>query len=131
MVGRLHKFTTTKNGYRRIELRRSGERRARYVQHLVLEAFAGPCPEGQEARHLNGAPADNRSKNLCWGTDADQALDKIRHGRTGKKLSVDLVRKIRQSPKTGAELARELGVNKSSVNRARIGKVWAHVQGEE
>jgi HNH endonuclease/NUMOD4 motif len=30
------------------------------VHRLVLEAFVGPCPPGQECRHLNGNPSDNR-----------------------------------------------------------------------
>jgi len=47
---------------------------------LVATAFHGPCPDGQQCRHLNGDPADNRSDNLKWGTPSEQAHDKVRHG---------------------------------------------------
>ncbi|WP_336158169.1 HNH endonuclease signature motif containing protein [Amycolatopsis sp. VC5-11] len=52
----------------------------RSVHRLVLEAFVGPRPEGQEARHLNGNPADNRLHNLAWGTSSQNKADMVRHG---------------------------------------------------
>lgn len=61
------------------------------VHRLVLETFVGPQPEGQEARHKNGNPLDNRLVNLAWGTKEENSKDKIKHrpncGRCGKKLS--------------------------------------------
>jgi hypothetical protein len=47
---------------------RGGKQRKLYVHRAVLMAFVGPCPEGHEARHLNGEPNDNRLSNLCWDT---------------------------------------------------------------
>jgi len=38
----------------------------RRVDHLVLLAFVGPCPEGYECRHLDGDPANNHVDNLRW-----------------------------------------------------------------
>jgi HNH endonuclease len=61
-----------------VHLYRKGSRKACYVHRLVLEAFAGPCPEGAEPRHLNGDRADNRwPQNLEWVTDqpSDQRPD--------------------------------------------------------
>lgn len=68
--GRLRK------GYLGVNLGRSYR-----VHRLVLEAFVGPCPEGQEARHLNGDPADNRLENLAWGTSSENKADMIAMGR--------------------------------------------------
>lgn len=51
------------------------------VHILVLETFVGPRSPGQECRHLNGDPADNRLANLAWGTSTENAQDTIRHGR--------------------------------------------------
>lgn len=53
---------------------------SRYVHHLVLEAFVGSMPHGQEALHGNGHPADNRLVNLRWGTRGENNDDAVRHG---------------------------------------------------
>ncbi len=34
------------------------------LHRLICEAFHGPCPEGQECRHLDGDPSNNRPENL-------------------------------------------------------------------
>lgn len=52
----------------------------RYVHHLVLEAFVGPRPAGQEGLHGDGNPANNRAANLRWGTRAQNSDDAVRHG---------------------------------------------------
>lgn len=45
-----------------------------------MAAFAGPCPEGLEVRHLDGDPANNRLTNLCYGTHSENVQDSLRHG---------------------------------------------------
>ena len=70
-------------GYTRVTL--CGEtRERRLVHHLVLEAFAGARPTGAIARHLSGDHSDNRAVNLAWGTPAENAADRERHGRTAR-----------------------------------------------
>lgn len=58
----------------------TGKRRTRKVHHLVLEAFVGPCPLGQEARHLDGNPLNADLVNLIWGTPTANHWDRVRHG---------------------------------------------------
>lgn len=48
-----------------------GKGNSRLVHQLVLEAFAGPRPEGHEVLHLNHDPADNRLVNLKYGTRSE------------------------------------------------------------
>lgn len=50
------------------------------VHRLVMEAFAGPCPDGLEVCHLNGTGTDNRLANLVYGSRSDNATDQVRHG---------------------------------------------------
>ena len=70
----------------------------RLAHRLVLEAFAGPCPAGLEARHLeNGERRDNRPANLAWGTRREQAADRRRHGTARTKLNETKVSMIRTS----------------------------------
>lgn len=51
------------------------------VHTLVLEAFDKPRPEGLVGRHLDGNPENCRFDNLCWGTQEENAQDRVRHGR--------------------------------------------------
>jgi len=58
------------------------------MQKIVLRTFAGECPPGMEARHLDSDPANNRwapgneeetrkaGGNLVWGTKAENHADK-------------------------------------------------------
>ena len=75
---------------------RLGAKNPRDVHRLVLLAFLGPAPEGTEARHLNGDPADNRFENLVWDERRTNVSDRKWHeGCTRYKLSPDDVRHIR------------------------------------
>jgi hypothetical protein len=57
-----------------------GRRVTRTVHSLQMLAFAGPCPPGQETRHLNDISDDNRwPENLCYGTPEENLADRIRN----------------------------------------------------
>lgn len=69
------------NGYAYVTLYGAdGSRRNVAVAGLVLSAFSGSRPEGQEVRHLNGDKLDNNVDNLVWGTHTENEADKRRHG---------------------------------------------------
>lgn len=57
------------------------KRHNRNVHVLVCEAFHGDRPEGQQVRHLNGISTDNRAENLAWGTQSENMIDRVLHGR--------------------------------------------------
>jgi hypothetical protein len=67
-------------GHLRQTLMRDGERVSMLVHRLVLLAFVGPCPEGQEVRHLDGDPTNNRLDNLVYGSRSENIRDRYRHG---------------------------------------------------
>lgn len=52
----------------------------RMVHQLVLETFVGPAPEGMEACHNDGNPANNWVSNLRWDTHSGNMMDRRRHG---------------------------------------------------
>src|SRR5262245_7863305 len=52
-----------------------------YLHRLVLAAFVGPCPEGQEGMHADDDPANNALSNLSWGTRSENVTTSVRHGR--------------------------------------------------
>ena len=71
---------TNSGNYPLLILSRNGKQTGKYVHHLVLEAFVGPCPEGMEARHLDGNSYNPDLTNLCWGTSSENKFDEIHHG---------------------------------------------------
>jgi hypothetical protein len=77
-----------------------GRRNTRMVHQLVTTTFIGPRPPGEEVRHLDGDPANNRLTNLCWGTRSDNIRDAVAHGtwespaRAAGRKSPDSLRKL-------------------------------------
>ena len=65
-------YLVTSVGGRGVPLRR--------VHHLVLETYVGFRADGQECRHLDGVPTNNRLDNLKWGTREEQIADQKAHG---------------------------------------------------
>jgi len=72
--------TRPKNGYIVFWLWRDGQEHQKYGHHLVLEAFVGHRPAGQECLHGNGNRRDNRRSNLRWGTSLENSADMLAHG---------------------------------------------------
>lgn len=68
--------TTTKRGYQIVCL----QGKVYQVHSLILEAFVGPRPKGNECRHLDGKPGNNRLTNLRWGTPKENGEDRAIHG---------------------------------------------------
>jgi DNA invertase Pin-like site-specific DNA recombinase len=100
----------------------------------VLEAFVGECPPGHECRHLNGNKTDNRVENLAWGTSAENARDRVRHGTTtkaGAKLKPDDVSKIRAMLSDGipqARIAKLFCIGQMTVSDINRNKTWRDAQ---
>ena len=73
--------TVTHKGYYEVSLSRDGRKRPFKVCRLVLLAFAGPPPLGQEACHGPGGSLDDRwPENLRWDTHEENMRDRVRHG---------------------------------------------------
>lgn len=78
-TGRIRKLSPVA-GYPSVSLCRNGVQTTYYVHRLVMEAFVGPCREGQEVRHLDGDPSDNRLVRLAYGTPGENQMDNVRLG---------------------------------------------------
>jgi hypothetical protein len=63
------------------------KRRKTRVHVAVATAFHGTCPEGQQARHLDGDPLNNCCDNLKWGTPKENSEDQVRHRLKGLKTN--------------------------------------------
>ncbi len=138
--GRVLNPSRRAGGYRYVNLKRPGVCEKRSVHLLVLLAHVGPRPDGQETRHLDGNPENNRLDNLKYGTRVENAADKVRHGtlplgeRCGTSVltreEVQQARRIYASGRTLAEVARELDVGLCTIHDIISGRTWSHLEPE-
>ena len=126
----------TIHGYHKVALAAVGGFKHHFIHRLVLSTFVGPCPDGQETRHLNGDGEDNRLENLAWGTWEEQLSDQVRMGErlrgdecSWRRLSEADVKEIRATRGriSVREWGQRLGVNPGTVHLARVGQTWGHV----
>lgn len=113
--------------YAIVSLWRDGKPTYRYVHHLVLEAFRGPCPQGMERAHQNGRHRDNLLCNLRYKTKKENEADKLRHGTFGKKFSPLQVLAVRSAKGTQREIGARFGMSQSMVSDIKNGVKWGCV----
>lgn len=132
---RLLRPRPNREGYPRVSLCRDRKVYDRRVSRLVLEAFTGPCPPGQECRHvLDPDPMNCCLENLCWGTPLENARDRMRHGRQVhgqghgmSRLSEEDIQNIRAKLLAGQSqrsIARQHGISQPHVSDIKRGKRW-------
>lgn len=107
------------------------------IHVLVLTAFRGPSPEGEEGRHLNGNPHDNRLANLAWSTHLVNMRDRDKHGTLPRgeinkaaKLTEENVKEVRFLLSKGVsqrQISKRFGVSKYPIWAIANGKNWTHV----
>lgn len=94
LTGKVLSTRVSNRGYVLVDLTGdNGDRVTRTLHTLILGTFDGLPKPGQEARHLNDDPLDNRwapgataeerknaGGNLMWGTPAENNADKVANG---------------------------------------------------
>ena len=122
---------TPSQGYPRYTLRIDGKTVYRMSHQLVMEAFIGPCPNGQEVRRKNDDRSNPRLSNLEYGTRAQNVADCKRNGgfRNGAShLTEDLVREIHGRPtETTEALAKEYRVSTGTIESIMRVRHWKHL----
>lgn len=136
---RKNKATVAASGYVVIGMSKNGKIEQRRLHATILEAFAGPCPDGMECRHIDGNKQNNARLNLAWGTPQENADDKARHGTQWRgeqlpqaKLRAGQVVAIREAFAAGqfsTTLARKYGVTHRTILLIAKGRIWKSVGG--
>jgi hypothetical protein len=133
------KATSIACGYSKVTLYRGAGTKpvCKSIHRLVLEAFAGPAPEGTVAAHtLSNNKSDNRFANLRWASPKENNADKFVHGTAicgsqigSAKLTESDIPKIRQLCKTTAteQIAELYKVSHSTIRDVVVGKTWTRV----
>ena len=124
----------------------------KYGAHvLVARYYLGPCPDGQEVRHMcgRGHAGCVTATHLQYGTHKDNVKDAIRHGThfrvkysppigtpnySARKLSDDQVRWVRQQHKNGRntrDIGAEIGLSHTSIARIIRGVSYQNVKDPE
>jgi len=112
------------------------------AHRLVYEAMRGPIPDGILVCHHCDNPVCVNPDHLFLGTasaNIDDMLQKGRQGYTGRrgvknpkgKLHPYQIREIRikfSQGQSSSRLAKQYGVNKSTINRIINGDLWSHVR---
>lgn len=136
--------TANRNGYAGVTLSVNNQTRTFSVHRLMWEAFKGPIPHGLQINHINGDKMDNRLANLELCTPQEnhlhmrhilkrkQVVPKPRFGsqhKLSKLTEADVIemRDRHKKGQSGAALAREYGLNKSTACRILRGEAWTHV----
>ena len=124
-------------GYRRVRLYDRGRQRTVGVHLLALEAFVGPAPNGAEASHLDGDPANNRLDNLAWESHGRNNARKAEHGTqtfgethpVAKMSEADATRALHMWHRgvRQTEIARVIGVHPATISSLVTGRSWAHI----
>jgi hypothetical protein len=108
-----------------------------FVHVAVALAFLGPKKEGEETRHYDGNPANNRLDNLLYGSRSQNIDDAKRHKtfpllekRPGAKLTCLQAIEIAGSSIPTTILAKKYGVCAGVIRQIKTGETWESVTRE-
>ncbi|MGP5931510.1 NUMOD4 domain-containing protein [Corynebacterium glyciniphilum] len=105
--GVLRHGTQPANGYLYVTLYGEGKPWCVRVHQLVLRTFVRAPRPGEETRHLDGDPTNNRLENLAWGSHSENIQDVLKHG------------KHNNASRTTCKRGHAYGAPNSSVSRGR------------
>lgn len=74
----------SRDKYGRVNLFDGVKFHTKTVHSVILATFVGPRPTSAVIRHLDGNARNNRIDNLKYGSQSENALDTVAHGRNPK-----------------------------------------------
>lgn len=118
------------------ELSDAAQTKHRKLTHCwILWAFEGPPPGDRPyVCHRDGNPDNNRLDNLYYGTSAENARDRTRHGRSGAQLPDAVVHSIINQRAAGVsvtDIAAHHEVPAKKVRRILTGANYSAITGLE
>ena len=122
----LKQSRSSQSPYRAVTLCKDTKKLRYPIHKIVLLAFVGPRPEGMVTRHLDGDPLNNHLDNLTYGTQSENHIDRIKHGRGPVGGNHHLATLCAEQVESG-RILRDLGWSWVKINRAigRSGSITA------
>lgn len=102
-----------------------------YIHQLVMNTFVGPCPAGMQVRHLDDNRTNNRLGNLCYGTQKQNAQDRMKNYGTYHKIQTTDIPYIHALYASGLfmwEIAEMFEVTSKSIQAILHGKSYQQFQ---
>lgn len=128
----LSPYTTT-HGYFSVSLAKDAVHKKHSIHRLVLTSFT-LTNKKLDVCHIDGNKKNNKLENLKWGTRSENMQDCVRHGRTNRgtknpnvKLTPEMVLAIFEDKRVQHIIAREYGLNQSTISDIKTGKNWGHL----
>lgn len=133
-------------GYQSVSINKDRCRTWTHVHSLVAKAFlgapAGPVGGGKHdygVNHKDGDKLNNRADNLEYIKNSDNVLHARRTGLldvsgsgNGRAVlndsKVRQIRKLYESGSKQVQLAREFGINQTSISRVILRQTWGHIR---
>lgn len=117
--------------YLHVGIRQDGRFVNRVVHLLVMEAFIGPVPDGQEGMHVDSNAWNNNLTNLQYGTHSENMITRSK-ARAGwnRKLTPETVLQIReclQYPISQQEIASYFNVTQTVISAIFLKRTWRWV----
>lgn len=143
IAGRILRPGTKENGYLQVALRdNTGKPKNYYVHRLVMNAFAGECPDGCEVNHIDENKSNNHISNLeyvCHRTNINHGTNiyrrSIKSQKAVEQFSMDGVYITEFSSTIEAEI--QTGIWHNNISKACKGKaksaggfIWKYKNGK-
>lgn len=110
--------------------------KSKRAHRVSYELFNGPITAGLQVLHRCDCPICVNPQHLFLGTPKDNINDMVQKNRKvqvygelhgSAKLSDKDIPIIRESKKSGSQLARDYGVSRATISMIRSKKIWCHV----
>jgi hypothetical protein len=124
--------------YSFVTLCKDGVKDQRSVHRLVARHFIGESPfDGAVVMHLDDDTKNNQVGNLRWGTDKENAQDKVSkcrqprgnsHARSRLKESdIPIIRELKRNGVMNKDVAKRFGVGETTISNINSGRTWSHI----
>jgi HNH endonuclease/NUMOD4 motif len=115
-----------------------GGYKTKTIHRLVMLAFVGPCPKGQQVRHKDGTRTNCRLDNLEYGTakqnnkddkdrDGTQLIGEKHHQCKLTEAQVWEIIALLKQGKSQSSIAKQYDVLQCHVNAINKGRLWGHL----
>lgn len=119
------------DGYPSVVLTKDGIKKTFRCHQLVMLAFVGPCPVGQEVLHGDGKRGNSKLDNLRYGTRRENMMDAIAHGTMAgvnngnAKLTTEKITHIIDAYQAfEKKLAAEVGISLQTLRDFRMRRTY-------